>query len=208
MRSSTADRALRAAGPGRRRLPHRPQMAHLPEAEGVVKFVICNGDEGDPGAFMDRAVMEGDPHAVIEGMIIGGLRHRRPPGLHLRAPRISPGGEAPGSPSSRPGSSAFWGTTSCAPNSTSTSRSAGGRGLCLRRRDRAHGLHGRLHRRAHPRPPYPAQAGPLRAAHHHQQRGDLGQRAGNHQHGRRLVRRPGHQEQQGHQGLFPGGGGE
>ncbi|MEJ2091151.1 MAG: NADH-quinone oxidoreductase subunit NuoF [Syntrophobacterales bacterium] len=41
------------------------------EAEGAVKFIICNGDEGDPGAFMDRAVMEGDPHAVIEGMLIG-----------------------------------------------------------------------------------------------------------------------------------------
>ncbi len=41
------------------------------EQEGSVKFVICNGDEGDPGAFMDRAVMEGDPHAVIEGMIVG-----------------------------------------------------------------------------------------------------------------------------------------
>lgn len=36
-----------------------------------VKYVICNGDEGDPGAFMDRSVMEGDPHSVIEGMIIG-----------------------------------------------------------------------------------------------------------------------------------------
>ncbi len=35
-----------------------------------MKYVICNGDEGDPGAFMDRAVMEGDPHSVIEGMII------------------------------------------------------------------------------------------------------------------------------------------
>ncbi len=34
------------------------------------KYVICNGDEGDPGAFMDRSVMEGNPHAVIEGMII------------------------------------------------------------------------------------------------------------------------------------------
>ncbi len=34
------------------------------------KFVICNGDEGDPGAFMDRSVMEGNPHSVIEGMII------------------------------------------------------------------------------------------------------------------------------------------
>jgi|UniRef100_A0A7V6DPP5 NADP-reducing hydrogenase subunit HndC len=35
-------------------------------------FLIANGEEGDPGAFMDRAIMEGDPHAVIEGMIIGG----------------------------------------------------------------------------------------------------------------------------------------
>jgi len=35
-----------------------------------VRYVICNGDEGDPGAFMDRAIMEGDPHSVIEGMII------------------------------------------------------------------------------------------------------------------------------------------
>jgi NADH-quinone oxidoreductase subunit F len=33
-------------------------------------YVICNGDEGDPGAFMDRAIMEGDPHSVIEGMIV------------------------------------------------------------------------------------------------------------------------------------------
>ena len=36
------------------------------------KFVICNGDEGDPGAYMDRSVLEGDPHAVLEGMIISG----------------------------------------------------------------------------------------------------------------------------------------
>jgi NADH:ubiquinone oxidoreductase subunit F (NADH-binding)/(2Fe-2S) ferredoxin/Pyruvate/2-oxoacid:ferredoxin oxidoreductase delta subunit len=35
------------------------------------KYIICNGDEGDPGAFMDRSVLEADPHAVIEGMIIG-----------------------------------------------------------------------------------------------------------------------------------------
>ena len=40
------------------------------KAAGDVKYVICNGDEGDPGAFMDRSVMEGDPHRVIEGMAI------------------------------------------------------------------------------------------------------------------------------------------
>lgn len=40
-------------------------------ASGDMKYIICNGDEGDPGAFMDRAVLEGDPHSVIEGMLIG-----------------------------------------------------------------------------------------------------------------------------------------
>jgi NADH-quinone oxidoreductase subunit F len=35
------------------------------------KYIICNADEGDPGAFMDRSVLEGDPHAIVEGMIIG-----------------------------------------------------------------------------------------------------------------------------------------
>jgi NADH-quinone oxidoreductase subunit F len=40
------------------------------EAPGDKKFVVCNADEGDPGAFMDRSVLEGDPHAVIEGMAI------------------------------------------------------------------------------------------------------------------------------------------
>ncbi len=41
-----------------------------PSSDGV-RYIICNGDEGDPGAFMDRSVMEGNPHLVIEGMIIG-----------------------------------------------------------------------------------------------------------------------------------------
>ena len=34
------------------------------------RYVVCNGDEGDPGAFMDRSIMEGDPHKMIEGMMI------------------------------------------------------------------------------------------------------------------------------------------
>jgi NADH-quinone oxidoreductase subunit F len=41
------------------------------EAPGIIKYVIANGDEGDPGAFMDRSLMEGDPHSILEGMIIG-----------------------------------------------------------------------------------------------------------------------------------------
>ncbi len=40
-------------------------------AAGERKFVLCNGDEGDPGAFKDRSIMEGDPHSVLEGMLIG-----------------------------------------------------------------------------------------------------------------------------------------
>ncbi|MBN2077867.1 MAG: NADH-quinone oxidoreductase subunit NuoF [Spirochaetes bacterium] len=42
------------------------------EAKGDVKYILCNADEGDPGAFMDRSILESDPHAVLEGMIIGG----------------------------------------------------------------------------------------------------------------------------------------
>ncbi|MGI6557451.1 MAG: NADH-quinone oxidoreductase subunit NuoF [Limnochordia bacterium] len=40
------------------------------QAEGEKKYVVCNADEGDPGAFMDRSILEGDPHAVLEGMAI------------------------------------------------------------------------------------------------------------------------------------------
>ncbi len=43
----------------------------LLEAPGDDKYIICNADEGDPGAFMDRSLLEGDPHAVLEGILIG-----------------------------------------------------------------------------------------------------------------------------------------
>ena len=43
------------------------------ESKGDEHIIVCNGDEGDPGAYMDRSVLEGDPHAVLEGMIIGGF---------------------------------------------------------------------------------------------------------------------------------------
>jgi NADP-reducing hydrogenase subunit HndC len=43
------------------------------KAQGDEKFVLCNADEGDPGAFMDRGILEGDPHSVIEAMIIAGV---------------------------------------------------------------------------------------------------------------------------------------
>lgn len=46
------------------------QAAH--DSPGDMKYMVCNADEGDPGAFMDRSVLEGDPHSLIEGMMIGG----------------------------------------------------------------------------------------------------------------------------------------
>ncbi len=46
-------------------------LAKQPAAAGRGKFLVCNADEGDPGAYMDRSVLEGNPHSIIEGMLIG-----------------------------------------------------------------------------------------------------------------------------------------
>ncbi len=46
-------------------------VRNVPASNGSLKYLICNGDEGDPGAFMDRSILEADPHSVIEGMVIG-----------------------------------------------------------------------------------------------------------------------------------------
>jgi NADH-quinone oxidoreductase subunit F len=72
-------------------------------AQGETKYLICNADEGDPGAFMDRSMLEGDPFSIIEGMVIGGyaigaitgllLYSRRVPArrdAHRSRPRCSP----------------------------------------------------------------------------------------------------------------------
>ena len=47
------------------------KWASARKAKGDVKYVICNADEGDPGAYMDRSILEGDPYSVLEGMLIG-----------------------------------------------------------------------------------------------------------------------------------------
>ena len=60
--------------------------------ESDKRYVICNADEGDPGAFMDRSILEGNPHSVIEGMIIGAFTIGS--GLCVCAPRVPPGGGA------------------------------------------------------------------------------------------------------------------
>ncbi len=60
------------------------------EAAGKTKYIICNADEGDPGAFIDRAILESDPHSVLEGMLIAGYAVGAKEGLCLRPRRISP----------------------------------------------------------------------------------------------------------------------
>lgn len=62
---------LRGRGGGG--FPTGKKWAQVLAQDSDEKYIVCNGDEGDPGAFMDRSMMEGDPHRVIEGMIIAGI---------------------------------------------------------------------------------------------------------------------------------------
>lgn len=57
-------------GRGGAGFPAGVKWEHTRKAPGRIKLVIANGDEGDPGAFMDRSIMEGDPHSLLEGMIL------------------------------------------------------------------------------------------------------------------------------------------
>ncbi|MCD6135909.1 NADH-quinone oxidoreductase subunit NuoF [Candidatus Bipolaricaulota bacterium] len=57
-------------GRGGAGFPTGKKWQFVASATGETKYVVCNGDEGDPGAFMDRSLLEGDPHTVIEGMTI------------------------------------------------------------------------------------------------------------------------------------------
>jgi NADH:ubiquinone oxidoreductase subunit F (NADH-binding)/(2Fe-2S) ferredoxin/NAD-dependent dihydropyrimidine dehydrogenase PreA subunit len=57
-------------GRGGAGFPTGKKWQFVANAPGEMKYVVCNGDEGDPGAFMDRSLLEGDPHTVIEGMAI------------------------------------------------------------------------------------------------------------------------------------------
>jgi len=66
-----SESGLRGRGGGG--FPAGRKWAQVARQNNFPKYVVCNGDEGDPGAFMDRSVMEDDPHRMIEGMIIAGL---------------------------------------------------------------------------------------------------------------------------------------
>ena len=63
--------ALRGRGGGG--FPAGRKWGQVKRQKAAQRYVVCNGDEGDPGAFMDRSIMEGDPHRMLEGMMIAGL---------------------------------------------------------------------------------------------------------------------------------------
>ena len=59
-------------GRGGAGFPAGRKWSQVKNQKAAEKYVVCNGDEGDPGAFMDRSIMEGDPHKMLEGMMIAG----------------------------------------------------------------------------------------------------------------------------------------
>ena len=146
------------------------------EAAGDVKFIICNGDEGDPGAFMDRAVLEGDPHSVIEGMIIGAyaigaprgyiyVRHEYPLAVQRLHKAVEQAREF-----------GFLGNKILRLRfQLRHQNQPGRRRLRLRRGNRSHCLHRRQDRRTHAPPALSGPGRALRPAHRHQQRRNLGQ---------------------------------
>ncbi len=67
--NTISDSGLRGRGGGG--FPTGTKWKFCRNAVSNIKYIIANGDEGDPGAFMDRSLMEGDPHSILEGMIIG-----------------------------------------------------------------------------------------------------------------------------------------
>jgi len=62
---------LRGRGGGG--FPTGRKWSQVAKQSEPIKYIVCNGDEGDPGAFMDRSIMEGDPHRMLEGMMIAGI---------------------------------------------------------------------------------------------------------------------------------------
>ena len=169
-------------GRGGRRYPTGKKWAQTRMADGEARYVICNADEGDPGAYMDRSVLEGNPHSVLEGMLIGAyaigaqkgyvyVRNEYPLAVtHIRlaieqAREYGLLGE----------------------NILGTElqlRRRGGprrRGLRVRRVDRADGLSaGRGRRAPGQRTSTPWRSGYLGSAHRPQQRGDVGQHPADH----------------------------
>ena len=178
------DEELRPARPRRRGLPDLDEVGVHPQggSERRQKYIICNADEGDPGAFMDRSVLEGDPHSVIEGMVIGAYAIGAEPGLRLRPRRVPAGRRAAGQGAiEQARERGLLGENILGTGFRLRPRDPHGRRrLRLRRGDRADGLDRGQARRAAPEAAVPGAEGPVGQADRAQQRRDLRQRAGDH----------------------------
>ncbi len=127
-------------GRGGAGFPTGLKWEYASQSQGQVKYILCNADEGDPGAYMDRSVLEGDPHSVIEGMMIGAYAIGARQGyVYVRAEyplavqRLQHAIETARN-------AAFSERISLESDFRSTSRSHGFGRVRVRRRDRAHGL--------------------------------------------------------------------
>jgi bidirectional [NiFe] hydrogenase diaphorase subunit len=147
---------------------------------GTQKYVICNADEGDPGAFMDRSVLESDPHRVLEGMLIAAYAVGASEGyIYVRAeyPLAIKRLKNALRQAERVG---LLGSNICGTRFSFR--------VDLRRRDRSDRLSGRQARHSTPAPALSRHGRPLRRAHTHQQRGDIRQHCAHHPQRRRVVR--------------------
>ena len=170
------------------------------------KYIVCNGDEGDPGAFMDRSIMEGNPHSVLEGMMIAGLAVGSDEGyIYVRAeyPLAVQRLKTAIAKAEEYGllGDNIMGSEVLLPHP----REPGRRRLRLRRGQRPDRLHRGQPGHAPGQTPPDHRARSLGGAHGPQQRGDLCQRAPHHPAGRGLVSEHRHQDQPRHQGLRPDG---
>ena len=141
----------------------------MAKAKTDQKYIICNADEGDPGAYMNRNEIESDPHSLIEGMIIGGyvmgategivyIRAEYPLAVHRLSRAIEQAREH-----------GLLGENILGRGFKFNYRACGRRGsICVRRRNRADCISGRACAgRPRPRPPFPAQKGLYGQAHQH-----------------------------------------
>ncbi len=168
------------------------------------KYVICNGDEGDPGAFMNRSVMEGNPHSVLEGLMIAAraigadetliyVRTEYPLAVQRMRSAVEDAEKR-----------GFLGDERLRLGPAAALRSDGRRRrVCLRRGDRDDRLDRGPARHAAAQAAVPGAERALGQADHHQQRRDPGARCPRHQRGRRAVPQAGHRGFARHQDLRP-----
>jgi len=190
-------------GRGGAGFPTGKKWALTRQSPGTEKYMVCNADEGDPGAFMDRSILEGDPFRVLEGMTIGAYAVGAQKGfIYVRAEyplaiqRLQTAIE-------RARAAGYLGERILGTDFSFDIQLKIGAGafVCGEETALIASIEGK---RGMPRPgPLPGGAGGLRQAHQHQQRGDLRQRARHHPAGRPVVRLHRHRDEQGNQGLRP-----